>query len=316
MIKKCPNLLEVPLSKLCYNAEYFKTLGLRKRTLVSYPWILAFSGASTQSHRLNCVQKLHSDINVTAPLLQMPLLRLQKLCSVAKEETHLIPGGNRINYLSQRLHCEPVEICQTAAKHPFILAVSFDHLESVLSLLADAGVAPQHILKDTWVFRYNIFTIESRLNQAKEAGIKKIKPWVVRCPQATLDRTVEKHVSSRELLGSHPSVVSYLCHRLECSAEMLEFLSCKAPQMLKVNVPKLKEVLDFLYQEGFTPQQVCQVPRVLNHSLRTLQTRLKQLRSLDYNPNSLIVLCQTKRQYRIFVEKLISVRQKCAQSTS
>jgi len=108
----------------------------------------------------------------------------------------------------------------------------------------------------------------------------------------------------KQLLGEN-SVVEYLCQQLQCDIETVEYLSSKYPSLLRVHVSKLKEIFDFVYGEGFTPQQVCQVPRILLHSLETTQSRLTELRNLGYNPQSLMVLCKSKRQYTQFLEHVI-----------
>ena len=108
----------------------------------------------------------------------------------------------------------------------------------------------------------------------------------------------------KQLLGEN-SVVEYLCQQLQCDIETVEYLSSKYPSLIRVHVSKLKEIFDFVYGEGFTPQQVCQVPRILLHSLETTKSRLTELRNLGYNPYSLIVLCKSKRQYTQFLEHVV-----------
>jgi hypothetical protein len=53
---------------------------------------------------------------------------------------------------------------------------------TVKNALSGAGVSPQYILRDMWVFRYNVSIITERLEMAKKAGIRTIKPWILRCP--------------------------------------------------------------------------------------------------------------------------------------
>jgi hypothetical protein len=100
------------------------------------------------------------------------------------------------------------------------------------------------------------------------------------------------------------SVVEYLSQQLQCDIETVEYLNSKYPSILRVQVSKLKEVFDFVYAEGYTPQHVRQVPRILFHSLETTKSRLSELRDLGYNPHTLMALCKSKRQYKQFVEQL------------
>lgn len=50
----------------------------------------------------------------------------------------------------------------------------------ILLLIAENGVLTQYILRDMWVFRYNPDSIASRLHMAREAGVRTIKPWMLR----------------------------------------------------------------------------------------------------------------------------------------
>jgi hypothetical protein len=116
---------------------------------------------------------------------------------------------------------------------------------------------------------------------------------------------LRKAVVKKELLGES-SVVEYLSQQLQCDIETVEYLSSKYPSILRVHVSKLKEVFDFVYAEGYTPQHVCQVPRILFHSLETTKSRLSELRGMGYNPHTLMALCKSKRQYTQFTEQLIA----------
>jgi hypothetical protein len=99
-------------------------------------------------------------------------------------------------------------------------------------------------------------------------------------------------------------VVEYLSQQLQCDTETVEYLSSKFPSILRVHVSKLKEILDFVYREGYTSQHVCQVPRILCHGLETTKLRLAELREVGYNPPTLIVLCKSKREYAQFLEQV------------
>lgn len=44
-------------------------------------------------------------------------------------------------------------------------------------------IAPIDILHDLWSFRYESDVIENRLNRAKQGDVKKLMPWMIRCPK-------------------------------------------------------------------------------------------------------------------------------------
>jgi hypothetical protein len=62
-----------------------------------------------------------------------------------------------------------------------VIVMLMNTLFTVKNVLSGAGVSPQYILRDMWVFRYNVSNIAQRLEMAKEVGIRTIKPWMLRC---------------------------------------------------------------------------------------------------------------------------------------
>nr|CAD7195393.1 unnamed protein product [Timema douglasi] len=178
-------------------------------------------------------------------------------------------------------------------------------------MLLDAGVTPEDILKDVWVFRYNLQSIQSRLDRIKESGIIGIKPWMVHCDMKILEIALQRRSDSKAVLGDQ-SIQEYLCKRLNCSEAAFRYMTKKQPAILKVHVTKLQETLDFLFEEGFSSNQVQQMPRVLCHSLATIQMRLTELRDLGYNPISLSILCKSLHEYSEFKHKMSGSRKQIA----
>lgn len=177
--------------------------------------------------------------------------------------------------------------------------------------LSDAGVCPLHILNDMWIFRYSAKKTAERLSIAKKAGVATIKPWMLRCSNKIFSNLLQRAVVKKELLGEG-SVVEYLSQQLQCDTEIVEYLNSKYPSIIRIQVSKLKEVFDFVYAEGYTPQHVLQVPRILFHSIETTKSRLLELKGLGYKPHTLLVLCKSKRQYQQFVEQVkVKKNQQC-----
>lgn len=101
-------------------------------------------------------------------------------------------------------------------------------------------------------------------------------------------------------------MLDYLCGRLQCGMNTVQVITSKYPSILSAHVSKLKDVLDFVYEEGYTPEHVHNVPRILLHSLETTKARLAELRDLGYIPHTLNVLCKSRRDYRQFVDHVLN----------
>lgn len=65
----------------------------------------------------------------------------------------------------------------------------------------------------------------------------------------------------------------------------------------------MKETMDYLFEQGYTPGHICRVPRILVHSLETTKSRMNQLKRFGFFPPSLAILCKSKRDYDKYLKK-------------
>lgn len=303
MVQRCPELKFVSSKNAQSNIQFFKEIGVSEEVLYHNPWLLKYKTGAL-SYKLDILKKMKlDDVSAVIPLLQFPITKLRNFALLTKKESCKVPHGNRLKYISEKLQCNLEDVCNVFQQHKFLFTIPFDRFSATMNLLLDAGVCPWHILNDMWIFRYSLNKTAERLNMAKQAGVTTIKPWMLRCSDKIFSNLLQRAAVKKELLGGG-SVVEYLSQQLQCDTETVEYLNSKYPSILRVQVSKLKEVFDFVYAEGYTPQHVCQVPRILFHSLETTKSRLLELRDLGYNPHTLMVLCKTKRQYKQFVEQL------------
>lgn len=64
-------------------------------------------------------------------------------------------------------------------------------------------------------------------------------------------------------------------------------------------------MINLLYRHGYKPAQICKVPKILLHSCKTTEVRLKQLTALGEKPDSLYVLTKSQKQYQLHIENLV-----------
>ena len=164
------------------------------------------------------------------------LLALQN--SMRKERNH-IPEGNRIYYFTKRLEVEPELVCKYFSTHMFMFDIQFDMLAENLNILMEYKVQPINILRDLWAFKYLPKSVRMRLERAKKAQKEKIMPWMVRCPEQVLQKSLKLSVDSRNCLGEHSSVVAYLSERLGYDHETTQQIANKHEAVLKVRVTKV-----------------------------------------------------------------------------
>lgn len=105
-------------------------------------------------------------------------------------------------------------------------------------------------------------------------------------------------------------MTEYLAERLQCSVEDAKVLVCKQPALESKSMKKIKEVLDFLFEQGFQPFQIYRVPKILLHSVETTKKRLKELEPYGRHLDSLYAMTKSKKQYMQFYETLVKSRKK------
>ncbi|ALC39943.1 mTTF [Drosophila busckii] len=276
--------------------------GVTKRSIVEYPWLLALDPKRLDL-KLKLIQTMDTqDINHFVPFLRLTVPRLRKLVGALNAEK--LPQLNRVYYISEKLGVSPEIVTKYLCKRLFILEMPYEMFEKNLEHMIHYNVSPINMLKDLWAFRYTPKSVELRLERAQRAKKDKIMPWMVRCPEPILQRSLKLSLDELQVLGKYTSVVEYVAHRLGFTVDETKAIMDRHPQVHTVRVTKIKEVLDYLLNEtNFTRFEIAQVPRILCHSLKTTKQRMEELDSLGCRPSSVVILCRSRREWAKFLEQ-------------
>ncbi|KAH8240811.1 hypothetical protein KR026_005801 [Drosophila bipectinata] len=282
--------------------------GVARRSFVEYPWLLSLDNKRLEL-KLQLIKSMDMrDINDFVPFLRLTVPRLRKLISALNSERNTIPLGNRVYYISDKLQVSPEIVTKYLSKRLFILEMPFEMFEKNLHYMIEYNVSPINILKDLWAFRYTPKSVQLRLERAKRAKKDKIMPWMVRCPEPILQRSLKLSLDELQVLGKFSSVVEYIAHRLEFTVDEAKAIMDRHPQVHTVRVTKIKDVLDYLLDEAkFSRTEIAQVPRILCHSLKTTKERMEELKSHGCRPSSLVIVCRSRREYDKFLRHWISM---------
>lgn len=68
----------------------------------------------------------------------------------------------------------------------------------------------------------------------------------------------------------------------------------------------MDEIIDFLYEQGFKPFQICITPKIILHSVETMKKRIQELQRQGVYVDNLSVLTKTQKQYQLYLNKLVS----------
>lgn len=188
---------------------------------------------------------LPRDINDFIPMIRVsPLILNRTYKSVMKEIKH-IPEGNRIYYFSQRLEVEPALVAKYFSTHMFMFEVAFDQMEENLNIMLEFKVTPISILRDLWAFKYLPKSIRTRLERCQKADKENLKPWMIRCTEEILERSLTISQENKNLLGDS-TVIEYISDRLGYDNETTKNVVSKHEQVMKVRVPKVRNHFMFI----------------------------------------------------------------------
>lgn len=81
-------------------------------------------------------------------------------------------------------------VSQYFATHKFMFDIDFKVLQKKLEILKEYDIASINILRDLDVFQRSLNVILSRLQFIRSKDIKIIMPWMIKCLQHVLDRSV------------------------------------------------------------------------------------------------------------------------------
>ncbi|GFS41272.1 hypothetical protein NPIL_335371 [Nephila pilipes] len=253
---------------------------------------------ATQScyFKLLLINDLHSDIVILMPLLSLHIVSLRLASKQAKYDNNNIDGfPNRIEYLSHHLDIKPVDLLPVLSKHPSLLTMTFKRLQLKMTILKKAQISPEYIVKDLWIFNYNENLLEKRISAASKAKVE-VKPWMLRCSEKFFESMLIKSSQTQEILKGN-NEISYLAKKLECSEEYINFIMEKNKLLRAINIPKLDQVINFLYEKGYTPQEVRLFPRVFCSSVQTLNNRFEEFRKLRSTLPTMSQLCISSKNF-------------------
>lgn len=259
LINKNKTLIKLGNMTISRNIEFLFEKQIKARTIVENPWLLSVSSCElivirpdqVQLHnfllilafleeKIKAIEKLHpKNLNDFIPLSRVSLSVLTRTQKIMNRERNHVPEGNRIYFLSSRLGVEPDLVSKYFSTHMFMFTINFDMLVENLNILLEYEITPVNILRDLWAFKYLPSSIRSRLERCQQADKDNLKPWMIRCPEDVLKKTLTLSQESKNLLGDD-TMVSYLSQRLGYDEKAIKCLVEKNEIVTKVRITKVR----------------------------------------------------------------------------
>nr|XP_014286777.1 transcription termination factor, mitochondrial isoform X2 [Halyomorpha halys] len=177
----------------------------------------------------------------------------------------------QVKSLSCMMKCNETTASALLLKFPFLETANMDIINSKVITLLESGIDKEELMNDMWILKYSLTKLKERIQLVQQMNCYPIKPWHLRCSEAVFQRLSQNKENNRLALSPFQSVKDYICKRLHLNESQVHSFAKRHPPVMRVKVAKLKEVIDFLYSEGFTSQQIFNTPRILCHSLKTIQ---------------------------------------------
>jgi len=308
LVAKNKVLIKVPLDKICKNIEILYENKVSAESIMDNIWMVGVS-ENYLKEKIKLVEKLQPrDINDFLPLISVSPLILSRTLESMIKERNFVPQGNRIHYFSKRLGVKPSLISKYFSTNMYMFKIDFDRVVANLDVMLEFNVPSINILRDLWVFNYLPTTIRARLERCQQAEKENLKPWVIKCSEETLGRSLTLSQESKNLLGGS-TVIDYLSERLGYNKETTKNIVSKHKQVSKVRVTRAKQILDYLLiEEKFEPFEIANVIRILCHSLKTTKERLLKLKEYGCRPTSLVIVCKSQKEFDKFFQNWIEHR--------
>ncbi|KAH7975243.1 hypothetical protein HPB49_025305 [Dermacentor silvarum] len=285
------NVSEDQLAKTCH---WVLSERLERTALRQHPAVLKVS-ASTLKRRMAVIRQEEESTELSSEALLALLCCSESLLSYVSDKGSICATLRRQKLLlCKELSLSEHECLDLISRVPCLLSHDCELLKRKLKILRECGIYKEAVLKDPWVFRHSESLMAKRAKQCQALGIP-MRTWLLRCSDGVLQRHVQIWRASRTVLGTHPDTPEYLAERLHCTH--LEDLVRRHPRLLSIRPPKLKEVLDLLFTNGYTAEQVRQYPRVLSSSASRLRQRLQCLSTRQVPLPSLYTLLLSEKAF-------------------
>lgn len=219
-------LMQMPAQKVTEKIEILFEHNVSAKTILENPWLLTLPNKYIVQKIPLVLQLQPHNINDMIHMIRLSPYQLKKYQKIFDIERPVVPEGNRIYYFAKRLEVEPAMVSKYFATHMFMFDVDYKMFEENLKIMIDYKVEPIAILRDLWAFKYLPKSIRTRFDRCLSAQKVTLKPWMVRCTEEILDRSLTLSKESNNLLGDN-TVLDYLSERLGYDLETMESIVSK-----------------------------------------------------------------------------------------
>ncbi|KAK2704970.1 uncharacterized protein LOC136031263 isoform X2 [Artemia franciscana] len=288
-LKKTPNLVTVCVQQPEVVAKRFNRLkdeDFEPEEIFKFAKLLT-AESDLLEKRLSMITKQFNDFStmrMTAGILGIDTSLLPRYLMKWKREADIHRIKSRVHWLSEELEVTKQDVMDQMDSKPFLISFGFGVLKGKVLLLKDFGLNPSDICADPWVLGHTELNLTERINILKKSGVQKIKPWQLRCSVKNLRRFIATSSAAYQARSLYPDLREYFKEKLSTDETTIDIMLEKIPQLNQyTSFEKTDELIDFLYEQGFTSNQILSGPKILTFSIENIRERIAHIRRLGYD---------------------------------
>jgi hypothetical protein len=231
-------LMKMTLQKVTEKIEVLFDHNVSTRSILENPWLLTLPDKYIEQ-KIPLVLKLQPrNINDMIHMIRLSPYQLRKFQKIFDIERPIVPEGNRLYYFATKLNVEPALVSKYFVTHMFMFEIDYKMFDENLDIMIEYKVEPIAILRDLWAFKYLPKSIRARFDRCLSAQKVTLKPWMVRCTEEILERSLTLSKEDNSLLGDS-TVLEYLSERLGYDTETMESIIGKHEIVLSSRVKRV-----------------------------------------------------------------------------
>ncbi|XP_018344827.1 PREDICTED: uncharacterized protein LOC108750086 isoform X2 [Trachymyrmex septentrionalis] len=309
VFKEHPQLKKRSRADILNNYYHLINAGIQKDSIVNNIWLLTHEH-NKLTEKLDCIKVLNIDNNQLIPWLRLTQDELANYVLYTQEGMESYTY-NRLEYLSHKFECSIQQLCEITVPNSFLLKISISSIDKKSNILYEYNIKNEDILRDVWILRYSENHIRHRCELYKETGRLRMKTWAIRCPLQVISRAIQKNKVERSLMQHYGNISDYLQNKLKVDDEILNSVIQKVPNILRVNIAKLDQLINILHQNGITSDEILQHAEIFYFHINTIQNRIVILKKTNL-ALKLTVLIKSEQNFERYIE-MHNERQKLLQ---
>ncbi|XP_037081154.1 transcription termination factor, mitochondrial-like [Pollicipes pollicipes] len=276
--------------------------GIGREQVRRFPGLLRITPGRLETN-LSAVRRLPAALQDVFPLLALrPGVLAAGVDAICADRGLLPDAASRLDYLAAQLGVGLDRLCPALVTNTSILTGRLERVVEITRLLLDGGILPEAILDDPWIYKHNIDVMRQRLEWLNGVQLRPIRPWMLRSPEHLVRELVNRFQLRKSILSEHDGdLVAYLSERLGLTRDQVAAFERRYPAALRVDVIKLKAVLDELLAQGISGALVDDQPRILCYSVRRIRERCGRMRDAGVPVTTLLVICKTPRDFEQYI---------------